>query len=128
MENVVDELSPITLNITFLHTDDLSSTRSFYSDILGFPLARDQDICLIFKINDGAFLGFCTHIESIQPGRKIILTFVTDDVDQWYAYLSENNVDLVSEPELNTKFNIYHFFFKDPNGYWFEIQKFLEPL
>ncbi len=119
---------PFDQQITFLQAQDLDLTRQFYSDMLGLPLVRDQEACLIFGVAQNAFLGFCRHIEPIQPGRRVILTLVTEDVDGWYQRLQTRGADLVSQPEANPKFNIYHFFLKDPNGYWVEIQRFDEPL
>jgi catechol 2,3-dioxygenase-like lactoylglutathione lyase family enzyme len=58
----------------------------------------------------------------------VILTLVTDDVDSWYGRLKSRGADLVNRPEAKPKFNIYHFFLKDPNGYWIEIQRFDQPL
>jgi catechol 2,3-dioxygenase-like lactoylglutathione lyase family enzyme len=58
----------------------------------------------------------------------VILTLVTDDVDSWYGRLKSRGADLVNRPEANPKFKIYHFFLKDPNGYWIEIQRFDQPL
>lgn len=114
--------------ITFLHTNDLDQTQKFYAGILGLLLVRDQGTCRIFQVNPHAFLGFCTHIEPIAKGRRIILTLVSENVDGWYEDLKNKNVDIISPPESNPRFQIYHFFFKDPNGYWIEIQKFDEPL
>ena len=114
--------------ITFLHTGDLAATRDFYADLLGLSLVRDQGTCIIFKINQGAYLGFCKHIETISTGRKVILTMVEEDVDGWYQTLQNHGAEIVSEPQANPDYQIYHFFLKDPNGYWIEIQRFDQPL
>jgi catechol 2,3-dioxygenase-like lactoylglutathione lyase family enzyme len=117
-----------TGQITFLHAEDLQKTKAFYVDTLGLKLARDQKTCLIFQVTDSAYLGFCEHIESIDQGRKLILTLVTDDVDDWYRDLVEKNIEIVEPPKANPKYKIYHFFLKDPDGYWIEIQRFDKPL
>ena len=119
---------PITQQLTFLHAKDLEATQQFYTDVLGLPLVRDQGICLIFGVTPTAFLGFCKHIEPMLSGRKVILTLVSDDVDAWYQLLKHRGVDLMDSPKANPEYQIYHFFFKDPNGYWIEIQKFNQPL
>lgn len=114
--------------ITFLNTKDLEKTRAFYSDLLGLALVRDQGTCLIFKTTNEAYLGFCEHIETIESGRRVILTLVTDNVDEWYQRLKEKDAPILDPPKSNPKYHIYHFFLTDPNGYWVEIQKFDEPL
>ena len=120
--------SGFSQQITFLHSSDLETTRQFYSDVLGLNLVRDQGICLIFQVTETAFLGFCEHIVPIQPGRRIILTLVSDEVDHWYEILKGKKVDLAAPPKLNPQYQIYHFFLKDPDGYTIEIQKFVNPL
>ena len=57
----------------------------------------------------------------------MILTLVCEDVDGWYDYLQEKGVAIEKAPSFNEKFNIYHIFFRDPNGYLLEIQRFLDP-
>ncbi len=118
----------IRQQITFLHAENLDETKTFYTETLGLPLVRDQGTCLIFGVNQDAFLGFCSHIEKMPVGRNIILTLVTDDVDQWYELLKTKNLDHLEPPQSNQKFQIYHFFLKDPDGYWIEIQRFDHPL
>lgn len=118
----------ITQQITFLHAQNLDETRHFYTNIFGFTLARDQSTCLIFKVTKEAYLGFCSHIEPIHNGRKVILTLVSDDVDGWYGLLKENGLKLIDPPVENPNYQIYHFFVLDPNGYWIEIQRFNQPL
>jgi len=113
--------------ITFLHADDLEKTRYFYTNILELPLVRDQGTCLIFCVNEKAYLGFCQHIEKLPLERNIILTLVSDDVDEWYKELVVKKCELLSSPKHNNKYQIYHFFLKDPDGYWIEIQKFDQP-
>ena len=118
----------ITQQITFLHAQNLEETRHFYADVLGLPLARDQGTCLIFQVTQDAYIGFCEHIEPLHPGRKVILTLVSEDVDGWYAALKASGLNLIDPPTFNPKYQIYHFFLPDPNGYWIEIQRFDEPL
>jgi len=114
--------------ITFLHSNDINTTKHFYSDVLRLPLVRDQGTCVIFGVTENAFLGFCEHITPIQSDRSVILTLVTDDVDEWFTALTKKGIKVISEPEHNPKYHIYHFFFLDPDGYWIEIQRFDDPI
>ncbi|MHA2283423.1 MAG: VOC family protein [Promethearchaeota archaeon] len=61
----------------------------------------------------------------VQQEKSPILTFVTEDVDDFYNKLIRLGIEIRDKPKTNKKFAIYHFFFKDPNGYTIEIQKFL---
>jgi len=62
----------------------------------------------------------------IHNNKSPIITLVTEDVDKVYNKLINKGLKIAESPKLNKKFNIYHFFFKDPNGYKIEIQRFLE--
>jgi predicted enzyme related to lactoylglutathione lyase len=112
--------------ITFLGTKDLKKTSNFYLNIIGLTLYKDQDVCLIFNINNQSKIGFCNHMAVIHNDKSPIITFVTEKVDEIYNRLIKLGLDITEKPKLNEKFKIYHFFFKDPNGYTIEIQKFLE--
>ncbi len=116
----------IQQQVTFLHTAVLAETAVFYQTILGLPLVLDQGVCQIFQAAPNAFLGFCQHLEAAKP-EGVILTLVADDVDGWHDYLRAQGVPIEKPPTLYERFNIYHCFFRDPNGYLLEIQRFLDP-
>ena len=122
----------ILQQVTFLHTDDLAETAVFYEQILGLERVLDQGVCLIFATGGDAFLGFCegagSRLGADKTAVPVILTLVSEAVDQWYDYLCEHNVRVEKPPTLNEKFNIYHLFLRDPNNYLLEIQTFLDPL
>ncbi len=119
--------APAAQFITFLHTGDLEATTRFYAGTLGLPLVRDQGVCRIFRAAPSAYLGFCTHLEAPRP-EGVILTLVTKVVDGWYAGLRARGVEFVKPPAHNPRYQIYHCFLKDPNGYLLEIQRFDQPL
>ncbi|MFW9826728.1 MAG: VOC family protein [Candidatus Thorarchaeota archaeon] len=112
--------------ITFLGTKDLKVTSNFYIDKLGLTLYKDQGECVIFNINKQSKIGFCKHISIFHSEKSPIITLVTDHVDEEFSKLVKKGVNIIEKPKFNQKFGIYHFFFKDPNGYTIEIQKFLE--
>jgi catechol 2,3-dioxygenase-like lactoylglutathione lyase family enzyme len=117
----------IDQQVTFLYTSDLETTAQFYEDVLGLALVLDQGACRIYRVCHDGFLGFCRR-EDLSPDRSgIIFTFVTSAVDEWYRHLVDNEVEVEKPPEFNPTYNIYHLFFKDPNGYVFEIQAFRDP-
>jgi catechol 2,3-dioxygenase-like lactoylglutathione lyase family enzyme len=116
----------IEQQITFLATSDLQATAAFYEGVLSLPLMLDQGTCRIYGVTHNAYLGFCTHLESPGQTPQVILTLVSQEVDSWYAYLLNKGVVLEAPPALNPRYNIYHFFVRDPDGYLVEIQKFLD--
>lgn len=113
--------------ITFLFTHDLEATARFYEDILGLPLALDQGDCRIYRTAGSAYLGFCQRAPQTPQAAGILLTLVTAQVDEWYHSLCARGVVFDKPPALNPRYNIYHCFLRDPNGYVIEIQRFLDP-
>ncbi len=113
--------------VTFLHTADLNKTADFYENTLGLPLVLDQDVCRIYATGGDAYLGFCEHLDAPLSPAGIIITLVSSEVDAWYAYLKEQGVCFENPPRHNPRYNIYHCFLHDPNGYLLEIQRFEDP-
>jgi catechol 2,3-dioxygenase-like lactoylglutathione lyase family enzyme len=122
---------PITQQITFIYTDDLEQSATFYENVMGFSLWLDQGTCRIYTVTGNGLLGVCqtsdTSKGNFQTGEQhnIIFTLVTPEVDTWYEYLSERGVNFEKPPEHNPAYKIYHCFLRDPNGYLIEIQRFL---
>lgn len=118
---------PIEQQITFLYTNDLTTSATFYEDKLGLKLWLDQGSCRIYSVCGSAYLGLCQTSEtSTSPpdGTGVIFTLVTPQVDEWYEYLKKIGVEFEKPPTVNEKYKIYHCFFRDPNGYLIEIQRF----
>lgn len=113
--------------VTFLYTSDLEATAAFYEDLLKLPLVLDQGVCRIYRVSGDGFLGFCESGAVQKEPGGVIVTFVTRDVDGWYAQLRARGVEFEKAPAHNPKFSIYHCFLRDPNGYLLEIQTFLDP-
>lgn len=117
----------IEQQVTFLATRDLEANAAFYEGALGLSLVLDQGTCRIYRTGGDAYLGFCNHLPAAAEPLEVIVTLVTQEVDAWYAHLSQKGVPAAEPPILNPIYNIYHFFFRDPDGYLIEMQQFLDP-
>ena len=111
--------------ISFYPTSDMDRTRKFYSQLLKFKLVKDQGICLVYEVPGGGHLGFCSHMTCLEHPEYIYITWVTEEVDQWYERLRDADVCVIKKPELNCNYMIYQALFLDNNGYTLEIQKFI---
>lgn len=114
-------------NIVFLPTHNLEETSHFYSQILGLKLVLDQGSCQIFCLNDQSFLGFCEHIPKIEPADSVMICIIEStqsDVLSKFDDLNTKKVRTDGNPRRNEKFEIFHFFAFDPNGYRLEFQSF----
>ncbi|GAP10837.1 uncharacterized protein conserved in bacteria [Bellilinea caldifistulae] len=114
--------------ITFLPSKDLQTTTNFYQNVLELPLVRDQGDCKIFRVSPAGLIGFCSRPELPSPAKSIILTLITDEVDEWFKKLVKAGAQVEKPPTYNLKYAIYQAFVFDPNGYRIEIQRFDDPL
>ena len=116
----------INQQITFLYSQQYEKSTEFYEEILGLPLVVDQGGCRIYQTAEAAYIGVCQRPQQAGRTAGVILTLVVEDVDGWYAYLSERGVPFDKPPVLNQAYKIYHLFARDPDGYVIEIQRFLD--
>ncbi len=112
--------------VTFLSVRDLERSTVFYRDVLGLSLVLDQGDCRIFEVTPTAFVAVCGRADGVSP-EGIIVTLVTDDVDGWHDRLSVAGVTCERAPNHNEKYHLYQAFYRDPDGYLIEIQRFLDP-
>ena len=118
----------IMQSVTWVYTKDLDGTCKFYSEALGLVQVLDQGGCRVFRMAPKSFLG----VSFARPGRfvepkGVVITFVTDDVDRWYAHLVGSHVVTEGPPTLSEGGSAYAFFVRDPNGYLLEFQRFMTP-
>ncbi|MBE9127912.1 MULTISPECIES: VOC family protein [unclassified Coleofasciculus] len=119
---------PIESSITFFYTHDFDISARFYEDRLGLELWLDQGSCRIYRVSGDGYVGLCqtsgTKTPLVDKQSNVIFTLVTPQVDEWFNYLTRRGVEFEKPPQLNEKYNIYHCFLRDPNGYLIEIQRF----
>ena len=111
--------------IPFYPCADLNEVKKIYMDVLGLSLYKDQGACLIFEVEDGHGIGFCTHMEALAKPSTLFITFVVDDVRAMELKLKDAGLECIRETGINERFNIEQALFRDPNGYTLEIQRFL---
>ncbi|MEN8241702.1 MAG: VOC family protein [Chloroflexota bacterium] len=119
--------SAIDQQITFLSVADIARTDKFYNQQLGLALALDQGGCRIYQVAEGAFIGACQRENLPEKKEGVVFTLVTEDVDGWHQHLVEQGIEVEQPPAENLTYNIYNMFFRDPDGYLLEIQRFLDP-
>ena len=112
--------------ITFLATGNLARTADFYEAVMGLPLVLDQGNCRIYQVANNGYIGFCEQ-EDPPSVEGVIITIVTQEVDEYCDILRDRGVVLEKDPVFNPKYKIYHSFLRDPNGYLVEIQRFDDP-
>ena len=108
--------------IIFLSTTMRDEIVEFYTTRLGLDVWIEQEDCTILR-QDNLILGFCQR-ETADTGGVITFWYGSDkEVDAEHAKLADV---AEGEPQVNEKYRIYHFFFRDPEGRMLEVQRFLD--
>lgn len=110
--------------ITFIRTTMIDTLKDFYLNEVGCELWLDQGGCAIFQHGNQLF-GFCEATEAELEGLLTFFYTNTKMVDYMYGKLNH----LADTPPMkNTKYRIYHFYARDPEGRRIEFQVFLHDL
>jgi len=108
--------------IVFLSTEHREEIVEFYASRLGMTVWIEQEDCTILR-QDNLILGFCQR-ETADIGGVITFWYGSNsEVDEEYAKFQDV---AEGEPQVNEKYQIYHFFFRDPEGRMLEAQRFLD--
>ena len=108
--------------IVFLSTQRLEDIVEFYTSEFGMTVWIRQEDCTILK-RDNLVLGFCQRECADTEGVICFWYETKEEVDTMYEKFKKI---AESEPVDNTKYRIYHFFLRDPEGRKLEVQKFLD--
>ncbi|MFP4270691.1 MAG: Rid family hydrolase [Alphaproteobacteria bacterium] len=112
--------------LTFLYTDNLARAVGFYRDVLDLELVVDQGRAVLFRVNDGAYLGVSDRPDRPRGTAGVMVSFVCD-VDRAYAKLTARGVAFEGPPGAQMDGTVYAAFFRDPDGYRLELQEFRDP-
>lgn len=123
-------LPRIQSQISFLYYDDLAPITLFYENVLQLPMVEDQGFARIYRLTESSFIGIVDGQEgfhSPKTNNAVLLTMVVENVDEWHAFLVEQGVKILRQPNTYDSIQVRCFFFEDPGGYTYEVQQFLKP-
>ena len=123
------------LDYVILPCADVQAARAFYLNVMGFPLVRDLDSWVMFRVGTtfltlrprGPWLAW--HDGDMDAGSASVqLAFLVnyDEVDQCHRELVERGVEIVEAPR-DQDFGHRTLFFRDPDNNVLEIYAELEP-
>ncbi len=117
----------ITANNAFFYYDDVEAATAFYSETLGLRVAADYGFAKIVQVAPTSFLTLVDADEgmhSTEEPKTVALALITDQLDEWYAYLIEQDVEM--RYEFNPTEGRPHdgFVAYDPEGYYLEFERF----
>lgn len=113
-----------------LFVEDLETTKLFYQEVFGLPVAFEDDASTVFKFQNTMInlLKTTAAPELIQPatvappeaGSRLQFTIDVDDVDAMCAELASRGVELLNGP-MDRPWGIRTASFRDPGGHIWEI-------
>lgn len=109
-----------TGSLVFLFVADLDRSTAFYES-LGLSVLIDQGSCRILG-EEAMMVGLCGGRTPSPDG--VILTLVTDRVEEVCADLASAGIVFEQEPRYSAEYAITHAFLRDPDGYLVEVQRF----
>ncbi len=110
--------------IIFLGTNSLDKITEFYHNEIGCEIWMEQADCKIFR-HGNLLLGFCKRKECETNG---IITFFFSEKKKVDKFYEKFKILAEAPPVDNEKYEIYHFFIRDPEGRKVEFQYFNHPV
>jgi len=114
--------------LTNICSDNLSKSKDFYVELLGFKVKYDSDwyVQLCSPKDSEIEYGIIQRDHELVPEEYqnapngMYVTFVVEDVDNTYSKAIEMNVPIIQEPR-NEFYGQRRFLVQDPNGCLIDI-------
>jgi catechol 2,3-dioxygenase-like lactoylglutathione lyase family enzyme len=113
----------------FYYYEDVERAWVFYRDVLGFETVSDFGFAKIMQVAPASYLTLVDAdrgMHSTDEPKSVTLAIVTETVEEWYAYLVSEGVELRSELTLREGSAHDGFVAVDPEGYLLEFEWFNE--
>jgi catechol 2,3-dioxygenase-like lactoylglutathione lyase family enzyme len=112
----------------FYYYRDVDAAWAFYRDVLGFETVADYGFAKILRVAPASYLTLVDEdqgMHSADEPRSVTLAIVTEEVEGWWAYLSEREVPMrASLGEVEPGQPHDGFVAIDPEGYFLEFERF----
>ena len=122
-------MSKYSSSISFLYYKNFEKAKLFFEEILGLDLVMDQGFAKVYRISNTSFVGCVKKtegsIDSTNRGGSLI-SLCTHDVEFEYDRIKKYRLPYLSDLKEIERIPLKSFFFKDFEGYDFEIQEFLK--
>ena len=118
----------ITANNAFFYYRDVEAATEFYTETLGIRLIADYGFAKILQIGQTSFLTLVDEqrgMHSADEPKTVALALLTDQLDEWWDYVSARDIPLRSTGYDPQEGRPHHGFVAiDPEGYLLEFERF----
>lgn len=129
IEPVNTKFPAVDANMVFLYYTDLERAKQFYQEILGLEKVLDYGFAAIYRTSPSAYVGLVDEEHGMHDAddpKTVTLAFVTEEIDEWYAYLKSKNVPIRGPVKDAARHATRGFVAFDPEGYFLEFERFLD--
>jgi len=111
----------------FLYYKDLAKAVDFYSHTLGMEVVADYGMAFILRMTADSYLILVDEAEgmhSSEEPKTVALALLTDQLDKWFTYLKDQEVEIKYEYKPREGSAHDGFVIVDPEGYLLEFERF----
>jgi predicted enzyme related to lactoylglutathione lyase len=111
----------------FYYYEDVERAWSFYTEVLGFETVADYGFAKILRVAGASYLTLVNAADGMHSAdepKSVTLAIVTEEVEEWWAYLSEQGVEMRSDYTPAEGRAHDGFVAVDPEGYFLEFERF----
>jgi catechol 2,3-dioxygenase-like lactoylglutathione lyase family enzyme len=116
----------IELNHTIVHADDKRVSAQFLADIFGLAAPISFGPFLVVKTENGVSLDFINSGNDPVKSRHFAFLVSDAEFDAIFARMKERGLQYWADPmgtvenQINTHFGGRGFYFRGPEGHWYE--------
>jgi len=117
----------IIANNVFFYYENMEEAATFYEDLLGLEVVADYGFAKILRVAETSFLTLVagdTEMHSTDEPKAVAIALLTEELEEWYAYLVEHEVPMRGELKVNPGGPHDGFVAYDPEGYYLEFERF----
>ena len=126
---VVESISPwkkfgITANNFMFYHENMEAAATFYEDVIGLNKVLDYGTAVMFQIADTSYITLVRGSEekhNLSGEHPVTVSLVTDELDEWYTYLSEKGVQIKHKNMQGENLAEHSFITLDPAGYFLQF-------
>lgn len=118
---------PVLATNVFYYYDDVDAAWSFYTETLGLRTVVDYGFAKILRVAESSYLTLVNAADgmhSTEEPKTATFAFVTEQVEGWFDYLSDQGVPMRSEFQEAEGRPHDGFVAVDPEGYLLEFERF----
>jgi len=111
----------------FYYYSDLEAAWNFYNETLGLETVVDYGFAKIMRLAESSYLTLVQASEGMHSAdepKTVTLSLVTDELNRWYEYLAESDVEMRAglidtDGQVSNSFVVV-----DPEGYYLKFVRY----